>query len=618
MKGPDVAGVDKGCHLEFPEQLRAVFHIQIQAYVTDLLGKGLDRISRHAAGTERTDRPAADAVRPAREIAALEGQHLRVAIRVTDAYTDVESQLVTVIQHDAFTEIHIAFHKLGIIDPEQFIAPLVVLSRTGQPGKPVQQITRHLERETDGMRVPQPVLRIIVCKRIGITRTDDELVGKIIPERGFRQIALERRVDFRQIHIIDVQQLEHVPCLHVAPLLPDVVPSGRENRPLELRPRLHVVANPQLGRRADLAAEILMHEGKQEARKQNGDLRPELPEVVSLRLAAGQRLVSASNFGGENLRAFEQVPVLIVQARSKTEVTCRVRPVQVDSEALQLGRRSQDRTIELHRVVLFDLRKADVHIAQSPQCGKRRIGLLHRPLVVETSGHDIIALAQDTRTDASAVLTVEDADAACPDRVVRHGARLLQRQRVVIGHDRNILDVIPAVHRVDHRPVGLLQAIGFQQHVQIHAIAVQRAVGDIRQVIPVEGIIAAPAEQGREALAFLVQHISVKQRAVLYQGGVIIGIGMESRSQHGARRRFEPGDTVDHRIVQIHRIVMDTVRDIGDDRIGDDSPFAPRSIDGGRDLGVHISFIEKEALQLVDRLRHQRRIQNNGRLSHPA
>ena len=83
-------------------------------------------------------------------------------------------------------------------------------------------------------------------------------------------------------------------------------------------------------------------------------------------------------------------------------------------------------------------------------------------------------------------------------------------------------------------------------------------------------------------------------------------------------RRFELGDAVDLRIAQIHRIVMDAVRSVRDDPIGHDSLFTSRSIDRSRNFSVHISFIDEEAFQLVDRLRYQRRIQDNRRLSHPT
>ena len=86
---------------------------------------------------------------------------------------------------------------------------------------------------------------------------------------------------------------------------------------------------------------------------------------------------------------------------------------------------------------------------------------------------------------------------------------------------------------VDHRPVRLLQTVWFQQHIQVYDIPVQRAIGNIRQVIPVEGIITTPAEQSRKALPFLIQYIAVKQGTVFYQGSIIVGISTESRSQYG-------------------------------------------------------------------------------------
>ena len=210
-----------------------------------------------------------------------------------------------------------------------------------------------------------PVLRIIIVKRIGITGTDNKLVSKIIPKCGFRQFALERRIYFRQIYIINVQQLENMARLHIAPLLPDIIPSCRDDGSFEFRTCLYAVVHLQFGRCTNLTTEIFMQEREQETGKQNRCFRTEFPKVVSFRLAAGQRLVCTAYFSRKNLRALEQVSVLITQTGSKSKIPCRIRPFQIDPKTLQFCGRSQDRTIKLHRVVLFDLRKTDIYITQS-------------------------------------------------------------------------------------------------------------------------------------------------------------------------------------------------------------------------------------------------------------
>ena len=154
-------------------------------------------------------------------------------------------------------------------------------------GKPVQQVARHLEGEANGMRIPQTILRIIIIKRISITGTDDKLVGKIVEQSRFRQRVFKRLADLRQMHIVDVQQLEHMARLHITPLLPDIIPSSRDDGSFELRTCLYAVTHLQFGRCTNLTTEILMQEGKQETGEQDRRLRTELPKVVSFRLVAG-------------------------------------------------------------------------------------------------------------------------------------------------------------------------------------------------------------------------------------------------------------------------------------------------------------------------------------------
>ena len=200
------------------------------------------------------------------------------------------------------------------------------------------------------MCIPQTVLRIIIVKRIGITGTDNKLVSKIIPKCGFRQFALERRIYFRQIYIINVQQLENMARLHIAPLLPDIIPSCRENGPFELRTRLHAVAHLQFGRCTNLTTEIFMQEREQETGKQNRCFRTEFPKVVSFRLAAGQRLVCTAYFSRKTSEP-EQVSVLIIQTGSKSKIPCRVRPFQIDPKTLQFC--GEVKIVQLSFIVSF-------------------------------------------------------------------------------------------------------------------------------------------------------------------------------------------------------------------------------------------------------------------------
>ncbi len=78
------------------------------------------------------------------------------------------------------------------------------------------------------------------------------------------------------------------------------------------------------------------------------------------------------------------------------------------------------------------------------------------------------------------------------------------------------------------------------------------------------------------------------------------------------------GNTVNLRIIQFHRIIMYPVRLIRINLINDNRLLLPRSIYLGRDLRIHVSFIDKEPPQLIRRLLYQCSIQNDRRLPDPA
>ena len=103
-----------------------------------------------------------------------------------------------------------------------------------------------------------------------------------------------------------------------------------------------------------------------------------------------------------------------------------------------------------------------------------------------------------------------------------------------------------------------------------------------------------------------------------HQRGIVFRIYPKSRRGSRALGCFQMGNTVNLRIIQFHRIIMYPVRLIRINLINDNRLLLPRSIYLGRDLRIHVSFIDKEPPQLIRRLLHQCSIQNNRRLPNPT
>ena len=171
---------------------------------------------------------------------------------------------------------------------------------------------------------------------------------------------------------------------------------------------------------------------------------------------------------------------------------------------------------------------------------------------------------------------------------------------------------------IDHRTIRFQFAVRLQDHIQIDNIPVIGTVCQICQVITVERIIFPAAEQRGNPLPFLIQNIPVKQSTVFHQRGIILRINTESRRNSRTFRCIQMRYAVDLRIVQLHRIVMYAVRRIRIDLVSNDRFLLPRSIHLRLHLRIDIPFIDEKAPQLIRRLRDQRGIQNNRRLTDTA
>lgn len=144
---PDVAGIDIDCSLQFPEELGAVFDVDVELDVARLEHEvDVAAIRLVAARPEAAHRPAAHAVGTAREVAFLERQYLGVAVGICHPEAEVEDESVALVDEEVFDEVEVALDILGIGDVEYRVSP-VGLVETEDARDAIEQVARTLDAE---------------------------------------------------------------------------------------------------------------------------------------------------------------------------------------------------------------------------------------------------------------------------------------------------------------------------------------------------------------------------------------------------------------------------------------------------------------------------------------
>ena len=172
-----------------------------------------------------------------------------------------------------------------------------------------------------------------------------------------------------------------------------------------------------------------------------------------------------------------------------------------------------------------------------------------------------------------------------------------ERKGVVVRYDLHILDIILLGYLFEDRAVRTDKAIGLEIHFQLYDILVERAIGQVSQVIAIESIIAVPPQEGRDALPLGIEDIAVEEVSLVNQRGMVIALCMEGGGQRRAFPCFQAGDAVDAGIRKVHLVMADAVRFVRADTVGYDSFLVvPRGIDFRLYLGIDISLINEETL----------------------
>ena len=123
---PDVSSIDEECAIEFPEQVCAVFHVDIEFHITRLVDE-VDGTIRtlERARTKSSDAPSPHRVGTSREIPLLEWQHPAVAIRIGHTDVEMHHQRVHMVEAENPGVVEITFHILGEGDVEECALSLV-------------------------------------------------------------------------------------------------------------------------------------------------------------------------------------------------------------------------------------------------------------------------------------------------------------------------------------------------------------------------------------------------------------------------------------------------------------------------------------------------------------
>ena len=190
--------------------MRTILQIQVKLQVTRLRDEvDLAVFLLVSSRPQTSHTPASHTIRTSREITLLEGQDPAIAIRIGDADTDMEHQLVLAQTTQQLPgELEVALHVLRIGDAEEHILLQLVPLGLDDARIEVQQVTSRLDVRLQG---DAPVV-----VRIAEAHLHDKQVLVVIAQDGVRVrgiveiLLLEGLADPGHEHIVQVYQVEAV------------------------------------------------------------------------------------------------------------------------------------------------------------------------------------------------------------------------------------------------------------------------------------------------------------------------------------------------------------------------------------------------------------------------
>ena len=107
--------------------------------------------------------------------------------------------------------------------------------------------------------------------------------------------------------------------------MPFISPGRRKQTPVKLRTVLHIIKQRHLTGGVHRLPHMLVHKGRDESRKLQLHLRAVFHEVlVRVALQSLDGLVGATQLHAQHLAAMKQVAVLIGNRSCRSQITCRI------------------------------------------------------------------------------------------------------------------------------------------------------------------------------------------------------------------------------------------------------------------------------------------------------
>ncbi len=331
LDGPYIAGVDKDCALDEPEQLAAQLHIGHQVDIAALVDEAVHRVARgEAAGSQSAHAPAAHIVGTAGIEAFLKRGYGRVAIGHKQAAAHMPGQLVARVQVVGERVVGLCFHILCIAGAQHLVGLVLVVPLARNFGDGIEQVASHLGRGAHRVDIlllarGQGGELALVGVIEAVAHAHDQVVLVGVSQQGVGDAVKKSALALGQIHIAQVDNVEGV-AREVLLLTPYIFPAGAGNHARVLGTCLVVEVGGEVGAGLHALLEALLEERGHKLGEGDAQLGQILRVVVVDEAVdvARYALVAGLELGIEHLGAVEDVAVLIVGPHAEAQVALRV------------------------------------------------------------------------------------------------------------------------------------------------------------------------------------------------------------------------------------------------------------------------------------------------------
>ena len=263
---PDVARVSEERQLQGAKDLHPILGVELELDIPDLVEDRTAGRAGHAPRAQRAGSPASQAIRPAGEVAQVDGHVLAIAVGIGDGESQVVGEGIPFAELAKTAVVGFGLDELGEVRPEEGVRTVDVSLTAERRRKPVEQAPRRLEEEAEvvhpGRRGSAVIVERVVAEEVG--GAEDELVSVVEDLRDQRHRPTEVLVDVAEVQEVQVDDLEVVAVGRRVVTMPAMAPLQREDITAELWAPVVIVAHLQVRRRLDGRRAFRPDEGEEE------------------------------------------------------------------------------------------------------------------------------------------------------------------------------------------------------------------------------------------------------------------------------------------------------------------------------------------------------------------